>query len=177
MADADNGWIVLDGVRKSDRVAQQVAGGLGVDLALLIPAILVSEGSIAAASAHPVEVNLRSDEFRFGRTVLPFADVTRGLLGVSDTGRSRVLELNFGHPGELMMVAPLISGDKRQLDPSTRVLLGNALERTSIAMPADRYDPNGRCARYNFPENVTKEQTVDLVFNPPMPGEELPIPE
>jgi hypothetical protein len=70
---------------------------------------------------------------------------------------------------------PLRDGDRIVARAEARELLAQVLAASSIQIPTDRYDPKGKFARYNFPENVTRDQAVQLVLAPPAPDDPLPI--
>jgi len=71
-------------------------------------------------------------------------------------------------------IALLVPFDgKLEFDTTTNIAM---LERSQIVIPNnDPYDPKGKFARSGSPTNVTREEAVELVRHPPMPGDPLPI--
>ncbi|MCU1440097.1 MAG: hypothetical protein JWP85_1094 [Rhodoglobus sp.] len=181
-------WVVLEGVRRSDRVGQAVAhglmGGIGagiVDVALFLPGLLMAlvGGFIGGTSRQwalstRVEANFELGVIRRGRRSAAFHDLDFATLGVDGAPAHRLLELRFGARDKLDLVAPLRDGERILLPHATRDALALVIEASSVRLPVDRYDPQGRFARYNFPENVTREEAIALVLDPPAPGDSLP---
>lgn len=53
--------------------------------------------------------------------------------------------------------------------------LAALIERSSIALPRDRSDPEGRFSRSSYPRHLTKQDALAVVREPPGDGEALPI--
>jgi hypothetical protein len=70
----------------------------------------------------------------------------------------------------------IILRDRRgpRLDGTSTWVLAEALRRTSVAMPTSAADPTGRFGRYNFPGHVGRDDAIELVERPPVPGAPLP---
>jgi hypothetical protein len=182
------GWVVLHGVRASDRAGQAVAhglmGGIGlgiVDFVLLLPGLLMTSlgGLIGGASrqwalSKRAEANFELGVIRRGGQSAPFHELDFATLGVEGFRAHRSLELRFGVRDRLVLVAPLRDGTRIPMPLATRDALARVIEASSIRMPVDRYDPKGRFARSSFPENVTREEARALVLDPPGPHDALP---
>ncbi|MGV8884200.1 MAG: hypothetical protein ACOH1T_01250 [Microbacteriaceae bacterium] len=112
---------------------------------------------------------------RFGTKVVDCTLINDARLEVEQTFRSRNLALVFGVRGTSRLVLPLRQGKKEMVDESLRESVIAMLDVSSIGMPHDPFDPKGRYARSGFPTNVTRDEAIELVRNPPMPGDPLPI--
>ena len=150
-----------------------VVGGLAVALVLVFAATTV----IRNRRWPTVGVNLGSSELRVGDHAVPLASVNAAQLAVFSVRRrdpALVLRLTSVEPAR----AKVFLRDRRghTLPDDQRMVLAEAVRRTSIAMPVSRDDPSGRFARYNFPGHVSLEDTVSLIARPPTAGEPLPVP-
>jgi hypothetical protein len=183
-----DGWVVLHGVQAPDRAGQAVGqglmGGIGfgiLDLALLLPGLLLSAlGALIGgasrrwAGSRPVEANFDLGVIRRGARSAPFHELDFAALRVEGWREHRGLELRFGVRNGFELVAPLREGKSIPLPQATRDALARVFELSSIRMPVDRYDPKGRFARNNFPENLTREEACAVVLDPPGPDDPLP---
>ena len=113
---------------------------------------------------------------RFGDKVVDCSLIDDARLEVEPTMFSRTLSLVFGIRGTIRLVLPLRTADRDLVPEDLRDRVIAMLERSSIVIPFDRkFDPKGKFARSGSPFNVTKEEAIALVRNPPMPGDPLPI--
>jgi hypothetical protein len=113
---------------------------------------------------------------RAGRKQAGYSEITSAQLfpGVSK-----------GHPSLLLLLraenklrTPILLRDRKQrvLEPKIAALVLDLVRQSNIAMPVSPDDPRGRFARFNFPNNITKDEAVELVAHPPESVDKLPIP-
>jgi len=113
---------------------------------------------------------------RFNSKVVDASKIDDARLHVEPTLRSRNLSLVFGIRGDLRLILPLRKGDKDVIREDVRIGVVAMLERSQVVIPNnDPYDPKGKFARSGSPTNVTRDEAIALVRNPPLPGEKLPI--
>jgi len=113
---------------------------------------------------------------RFNKKVIDASRIDDARLHVDPTLRSRNLALVFGIRGELRLILPLRKGDRDVVREDVRTGVIKMLEKSQVVIPNnDPYDPKGRFARSGSPTNVTRDEAIALVRNPPLPGEKLPI--
>jgi hypothetical protein len=166
-------WVNLRGVRKSDRTAQSIFSLFGFDFLTVIPSIVGGAFYLSAMSLPAFE--LSQQRLRVGRRSCSFADIDSCHLDVETVRGSRNLSLRFGQRGRFELTVLLRVGDELGVDAETQRDLLAVFAASSIAMPTDRYDPTGRYIRSTFPTNVTKDEAIELVRNPPLPHEPLPV--
>ena len=146
---------------------------LAVELITFLVATVASELVRARAERLAAEVNFDLGKLRSGSYVVDLKDITLAWL---DAGRGprRTLDLRLGSLSGLQIVVPLRVGEESKLHISTREYLLQALPRTSISLPEDRYDPRARFVRSTFPSNITKDEAIAVLTRPPRPGDDLP---
>jgi hypothetical protein len=73
---------------------------------------------------------------------------------------------------------PILLRDTKQrtLEPEIAALVLQLVRQSNITMPVSPDDPKGRCVRFNFPNNITKDEAEQLVEHPPTSADPLPIP-
>jgi hypothetical protein len=120
--------------------------------------------------------NFDRSELRLGRRTVPMSDVVWAQLFVWERKRSRTVTMTFGTAAKLQVGLRLVRSGGPALDEGTARLVTEVLRRSAIAMPVDPYDPQGRFAKTNFPTHLTREEAIQVVLTPPVPGMELPIP-
>ena len=113
-------------------------------------------------------IKLGLDEYSFSRF-----DYAR--LNVWGRVATRSLNFKFGISDEVDFEVLLTRGTRVIVAPATATAVLRLLESSSVAIPTDEWDPEGKFARSGSPTNVTREEAIALVSNPPMPGEKLPI--
>lgn len=175
---AADGWLDIAWARRAQsREIDSVAGAAGFDpISLLFSLIaMVVIGTGRALRRVPL-INPTQQRLLIGGRRLDFSDVDSAQLVVDRVPRSRDLWLRFGGSG-VYLEALLRSGMTAELDAGASETLIGILEASSIVIPVDPYDPKGKFARSGFPTHVTKDEAIQLVRNPPMPGEPLPIIE
>lgn len=121
-------------------------------------------------------VDFSRKQLRLGRKVFDFASVnTATLLVTVSSKKERHLSLKFGVEHGPTMSVPLFAGTAPSLSAESRERLLTVLRESDIHMPVDKYDPTGKFARFNYPENLTKEAAIGVVLAPPDPDERLPV--
>ena len=102
--------------------------------------------------------------------------MTDARLGVSTSRRRRIVFLHLRAPNGLHASVILRGPGGPVIDPRDAAVLASVVKQSSIRMPSSPDDPKGAFARYNFPDNVTKEGALALIAEPPDLGDPLPIP-
>jgi hypothetical protein len=166
-------WIALAGAHQESELAE--AAGL-MFLSNLWTALLGVFLFGVAASAPVPEVDVAREKLRCGRVVVELADIDRARLTVSGINRNSALDLHLSASGRFRFTVPLRVGKTLVLQPITQRLLLGLLPQTSVAMPESQDDPTGKHARYNFPSHLTRDAAIEVVRNPPLPTDPLPIP-
>lgn len=143
---------------------------MGLVIALLG---VVTLGLVRLARRRP-EYSLSKRQFRVGRRVLPFGDITRAILDMNRLDEKRSLSLRFGPP-RFELSVHLRQGAELRLDPATRDALVTAIEESVVELPVDPYDPKRRFGRSNAPHHLTRDEALAVLRHPPLPSEPLPI--
>lgn len=147
--------------------------GIGCGVAVVVVGVTLV---VSRLLTRPAMANLAEGRLRSGRATAAFSDIVEAQLrvGTTRTRRSIALVLKSGHGfrATVMLRAP---GGRLRTEREAAVLR-EVVERSSIRMPSSPDDPRGAFARYNFPDNVTKEQALALIERPPDVGEPLPTP-
>jgi hypothetical protein len=112
-----------------------------------------------------------------GRRSIDFDEVDTAMLEVAPDLDGRRIELRFGRSGGLQVTVLLSVGDRIRINAKQRGIVLAILNASRVAMPSSQYDPTGSFARWNFPSNLTKAQAIEVVTNPPGPGDPLPVPQ
>lgn len=137
---------------------------------------------------NPVpSVDLDRNRLRIRGRSLPLSEVNvaRVLMNVrtSATGRTTTPTLSgirIGATGGPQISIALHHGDADADQRVYRERLAEVIRRSDIRYPTSSYDPTGKFARYNFPENLDKEAALALVLgdadpsDPPVAGDEAP---
>lgn len=121
-------------------------------------------------------LNPATGSVRAGRRRARYADITSARLLVSASKRRRALNLLLRSERGLRAVVLLRDAHNGTLDHTTAALVCDMIRASNIAMPTSPDDPKGRFAKYNFPDNVKRDEALELVQHPPTFGEPLPIP-
>jgi hypothetical protein len=122
-------------------------------------------------------INGELSQVRVGRVVLPWSDLDWAKIRVATpTKKQRSVGLVIGAGPRARLVFVLRSANGAVLDRDTRTALAQIVAASSITMPRSSNDPTGRFAHLNFPENISKEEALRLIEDPPGPDESLPIP-
>lgn len=121
-------------------------------------------------------LNPATGSVRAGRRTARYADITSARLLVSASKRRRALHLVLRAEGRLSASVLVRDAHSGTLDQTKAALVREMIRASNIAMPASPDDPKGRFAKYNFPDNVTRDEALELVEHPPAFGDPLPIP-
>jgi hypothetical protein len=110
-----------------------------------------------------------------GRKSITFDQIDTARLEVIP-GFQRQLGIRFGVTGSIQVVVVLRVGERLILTSAQRGVVLDMLDESHITMPDSKFDPTGNFARWNFPTNLTKQQAVEVVVNPPGLRDAIPIP-
>ena len=171
-------WIALKGARLApNETVDAVVNNGPFDLFWTIGAFVASffvEG--ARALRETPELSASHGVIRVGRKRLAVTDISRARLLVhSNQLELGDVDLCFGLPGKIELAVLLRDKNGIVAPKSTRALLAEALASSSIEIPRDTYDPKGRFARSGSPFNVTREEAIALLLDPPPADGDLPI--
>lgn len=119
-------------------------------------------------------IDAAGGRIRVGRRSADFAEIVECRLLVSVSRRRRTLSVQLRTSSGLRAGAVLRDNRDHPLPAADTAALDAAIRGSNIAMPVSRDDPKGRFARYNFPENVTKDEALLLVNEPPGFADALP---
>jgi hypothetical protein len=152
---------------------------LGWSLVVTLALAAGSFGIIVALSrlVHPrAFANPAGSMVRAGRRQARFSEITSAQLfpGASKGHRSLLLVLR----AENKLRTPILLRDTKQrtLEPEITALVLQLVRQSNITMPVSPDDPKGRFVRFNFPNNITKDEAEQLVEHPPTSADPLPIP-
>jgi len=171
-------WVELRGVRLAPiEAVDTVVHGLLYDVFTTIGALIATaivRGTRAARSAP--QLNTVRGLIRSGKKSIALVDIDRARIMVNDQQlQLGDLDLRFGRPGQLEF-AILLRDEHGVVAPeATRRALAAALAATSIDIPRDKYDPSGKFARSGAPYNITRDEAIALVLDPPPADGSLPI--
>jgi hypothetical protein len=121
-------------------------------------------------------VNPLTSTVRTGRKQVHYSEITSAQIFPSMSKSHRSLLLLLRADKKLRASILLRDTNQRTLAPELTALLLDLVDQSTIAMPVSPDDPKGRFARFNFPNNITKEETAELVAHPPASADKLPIP-
>jgi hypothetical protein len=136
---------------------------------------IVLAGVVRDLTAGP-RVDLENRLLVLGRKTVAFDRIDTAQLEVSTGFAAREISLRFGVRNGPQVLVQLRVGEELAQDPRQRRIVLDILSQSEIRMPTSSYDPTGSHARWNFPTNLTKEQAIEVVTNPPGQGDPLPIP-
>jgi hypothetical protein len=123
------------------------------------------------------QANFSTSDLRMGRTTIAMSEITRAKLLVQEEKKSRTVVLQFGPESKRRArVLYLIRGSDNKADRVERArLVAEVLRRSNVSLPTSPDDPEGRFAWVNFPNNITRDDAIHVVLNPPTFGDPLPI--
>jgi len=172
----DEGWVELEGVQPApnERLREASAFAFINLYFLVVGAIGWVVLRLLRRSRPTPEVNFAREEIRLGLRTLAFSEIDEARVDAWVLG-VKTLTLIFGKRGGLELSVVLREKQAVVVPERTQELLVRILSASSVGIPFDRYDPKGKFARSGFPLNVTLDEAVDLVANPPLHGEPLPI--
>ena len=127
------------------------------------------------ASKGRALVNLDDEAVRLGEHEYSFSEFNYARLNSWGKPASRSLTFKFGIEDEVDFEVALTKGHKVVIAPATADAVLRLLEASSVVIPTDEFDPESKFARSGSPTNVTRDEALALITNPPMPGDKLPI--
>lgn len=151
--------------------------GLAVGLGAVVAFVVIGVAVVVQRrrSSRPF-VNFDLGEVRAGKFTAHMSELDRAELIVAGSTAGRWGSAILAIRGGPIRLAFTLRNKRGAISPALSHLLRAVLERSSVAMPKSKDDPEGRFARYNFPTNISREQAVELVTNVPEPNDDLPIP-
>jgi len=127
------------------------------------------------ASKGAVLVNIEESAIRLGQEEHTFSRFNYARLNTWGNPATRSLTFKFGIADEVDLEVALTKGHKVVIAPATADAIVRLLEASSVVIPTGEFDPEGKFARSGSPTNVTLDEAIALVTNPPKPGDPLPI--
>jgi len=112
-------------------------------------------------------VNFGTRMLRRGRREFSFDEVNVAAIPgamTADPAGAHFLKFGVDHGPQLRV---LLQRGPQGISDASRARLLAVLRDSNIGMPVDPHDPKGKYARYNFPDNVTRDQAIDIVENVP----------
>jgi len=170
-------WVELRGVRRAPSESIDAANGMWFDVITSLAALLVTAVVRGVRSSRAVpQLDIHRGVIRIGAKSIALADIDRARIMVHDQQlQLGDVDLRFGRPGRLEF-AVLLRDEHGVVAPeATRRLLAKAFAATSIDIPKDKYDPTGKFARSGAPYNITRDEAIALVLDPPPADGPLPI--
>ena len=120
-------------------------------------------------------IDVENQAFRLGTHEYELAAFNYARLEPLGNPRSRNLVLRFGIEGDIDFYVTLTKASVVVIEPQTVERLVALFASSSIDIPIDEFDPEGKFARSGSPTHVTRDEAIALVLDPPMPGDPLPI--
>lgn len=163
----------------------QLTGSFTRDLPIPLRVLATLVVSVVLATVVVAIMRLRTPQvyvdvsqrlIRTRRETIRWDELDRAELLVAETKHTRALILLLRSGKSFRVPIVVRRAKEKPVLERTRTLAGEVIRGSSIAMPVSKDDPTGRFARFNFPTNVTKEEALELVENPPSFGEPIPIP-
>lgn len=145
-------------------------------LALVACATVAVALVIARVRTPRVDVDVVGKRLRAGRATVSWSDIDAAELISLESKRKRTLILVLHSGTSLKAPVLLRRANGQALDERTQNITAQIVRESTIAMPSSKDDPTGRFARFNFPTNITKDEALDLVIDPPEFGQPIPIP-
>jgi len=152
-----------------------VAGVTGVVVVVAVCVLAVVSGYLYATSgASWPAVDLEAGLLRHGRRITPFADITDATYAVVPHRGHVDGYLGFGTSIETAAFVCVRSPHLAELDENERAVVAEMLRRSSVRVPEaarDPYDPKGKFAWMDHPNNLSRDEAVDYVLHTPDSGE------
>ena len=167
--------LVFPAVNVADNLARGLPLGLRISINVAV-FVAAFAGTIAIGRLvyRRPSVNPTLGAIRAGRRQATFTQLTSAKL-VTGSSKSRLpFMLVVRSDSGLRAAIPVRDGRHGTLDPEAAAIVQDMIRESSIAMPVSPDDPTGRFARFNFPENVTLEEALELVTHPPESPDDLP---
>ncbi|MBP1240663.1 hypothetical protein ABID92_002835 [Frigoribacterium sp. PvP120] len=140
----------------------------GLAAAVLVPIVVVVATVLVRAHRWPVAaVSLGSDSLRSGARTVSLAAVDAAQIGVvRRRGRPSIVTLRLSAGKAARAEAVLRDHRGQALDDDRRLVLVEALHRSSVAVPVSPDDPTGRFTRLNFPAHLDGDAAVAMALDP-----------
>ena len=122
----------------------------------------------------PASLNAGSATIRAGWHRSAYSEVTTAQLLASASKTRRNLNLLLKSDEGLRAVILIRDSKQRTLSPEAAALVCDLIRQANIALPRSETDPKGKFTRYNFPDNITREDALDLIEHPPAFHDPLP---
>jgi hypothetical protein len=174
-------WVfaIFLGLQFTGRVVLQwisdVAGFTGVVVVVAACVLAaVSAYLYATSGASWPAVNLDEGLLRRGRRVIPFAELTDATYAVVPHRGHVDSYLGFGTSIETAAFVCVRSPHLPELDETERNIVAEMLRRSSVRVPEaarDPYDPKGKFAWMDHPNNLSRDEAVDYVLHTPESGQ------
>ena len=139
---------------------------IGTALALVV--VTVAVAWVARTRRWPLAaVSLGTGELRAGSRTVELASVDAAQIGVlPQRRREPVVTLRLSAGGKARVEAFLRDRRGATLTDEHRLVLAEALRRTSIVLPVSPDDPKGRFTRINFPGHLDRDEAVASALRP-----------
>lgn len=148
-----------------------------VIVALAVVALAVT-AVVAWRRDRPPWIARDGSVLRQGSVDVPAAGIDAASLSVVpwlDDATERSLRIVLTARGKRRGSVALRRRGRLALTEGQTAALAALIERSSIELPRDRSDPEGRFSRSSHPRHLTKEDALAVVREPPGDGEALPI--
>lgn len=162
-------FIITDGFARELPLALRIT----IDVAALAVAVVLALAGSRFFYRRPF-VNPTEGTIRTGQRQAKFAQLSSAKL-ITGSSKSRLpFVLVVKSDTGLRAAIPIRDAKGRALDPGIAAHVQDMIRQSSITMPVSPDDPTGRFARFNFPENVSQEDALELVTHPPESQSDLP---
>jgi hypothetical protein len=173
-----DGWLALWGIIGLLVLIDVVQGVFWLArLVGAVPALAIAAGSaVVVIVAGTLLFNRRGGQvtadfsghrLKVGTRTVDFSDlVSASLFAASPSG---VILFRLESP-DVRASFVLRDSHGEMLDEATRTLLAEIVRLSSVDYPTSPYDPDGRFAEYNFPDNLDKARAIELLQSPEHPG-------
>jgi hypothetical protein len=152
-----------------------VAGVTGVVVVVAVCVLAATSAYLYATSgASWPAVDLEAGLLRHGRRIIPFADITDATYAAVPHRGHVDSYLGFGPSVETAAFVCVRSPHLPELDETERDIVAEMLRRSSVRVPKaarDPYDPKGKFAWMDHPNNLSRDEAVDYVLHTPDSGE------
>lgn len=166
-------------VQFGDVVFGALEPALAIALTLVSIMVMAALVVVVYTVVNPIaHANFTTRQLRIRGRLLRFEEIDTAMIVIAQpTAKHRSIAIRFGKDRGRKTAVTLRVDAELVLSEEERDRIIALLELTSIRMPRSPYDPTGKFARYNFPENLDREAAIDLVRDPPAPMGPLPVIE
>jgi hypothetical protein len=137
-------------------------------VALAVPLVSIVVVIVVLARRWPLgSVSLGSDALRAGAHTVALASVDAARIGVvRRRRRAPIVTLRLSAGTGMRAEVVLRDHRGRTSDAEQRLVLAEALRRSSVAVPVSPDDPTGRFTRLNFPAHLERDAAVAMALRP-----------